>query len=146
MSTASPSPSSSTRRPVVCTHPARLVAAIDERLEVLRVRARDVPERHRSVRAAIAVSVDLLDEAAARFHRRLGVFGGPFDVALAHARRGYGGDELDTVDLLGDLVDRSLLVAEAHGANDPLLDAQPRAGRCGRSPPSGRRVGRCGSH
>jgi len=93
--------------------PAELLALVSERLDVLRTTERDRPERHRSVRAAFEVSVELLDEESRLLLWRLGIFEGPFDLDLVHAVAGPDPDDrIRTVDLLGGLVDRSLVVAE----------------------------------
>ena len=96
--------------------PVELLALLDERLDVLRTREAGRPERHRSVRAAIDVSVDLLDEPGRSFFHRLGALAGTFDLDLAHAVAAPDADDrLLTVDLVTELIDRSLVVAEATG-------------------------------
>ena len=102
--------------------PRDLLALMARRLDVLqrpgRAGAGD-PERHRSLRAAIEVSTALLDDEERTFLQRLGVFTGPFDLDLARmvaAGDGGAADPLHVVDLLGRLVDRSLVVAEHDGA------------------------------
>jgi predicted ATPase len=94
--------------------PTELLTLVTERVDALRSTERDRPERHRSVRAAFDVSVELLDEESRVLLWRLGVFDGPFDLALVHAVAGPDpADRLRTIDLLGGLVDRSLVMAEA---------------------------------
>ena len=94
--------------------PVELLALLDERLDVLRTREAGRPERHRSVRAAIDVSVDLLDEPGRSFFHRLGALAGTFDLDLAHAVAAPDPDDrLLTVDLVTELIDRSLVVPEA---------------------------------
>ncbi|MGI5246624.1 ATP-binding protein [Dactylosporangium sp. CA-139066] len=65
-------------------------------------------ERHRSLRSMLAWSYDLLDEPAQTLFRRLAVFVGGFGLAAAAAVSGRGLPE--TADVLGRLVDQSLLV------------------------------------
>ena len=100
--------------------PAELSELMTRRLDLLQRPGRGPasgPERHRSLRAAIDVSIDLLDDEERAFFERLGVFAGAFDVDLAHAVSGpAGADRLHVIDLLGRLVDRSLVVAEREGA------------------------------
>ena len=74
---------------------------------------RDRVERHRTVRATLDWSYDLLSPAEQAVFRRLSTFTGPFD--LDAAERVAAGDDLDAVDvddLVGCLVDRSLLTVE----------------------------------
>jgi predicted ATPase/DNA-binding CsgD family transcriptional regulator len=71
-------------------------------------RGRDV--RHRSLQAVIGWSHDLLDAPERAQFRRLSVFAGSFDLAAAAA---VGGSEpAVTADLLGRLVDKSLVTHE----------------------------------
>jgi predicted ATPase len=66
--------------------------------------------RHRSLRAVIGWSHDLLDEEERRLFRGLAAFAGGFDLPAAAA---VGGVELPAaVDVLGRLVDKSLVVHE----------------------------------
>ena len=68
--------------------PVELLALLDERLDVLRTREAGRPERHRSVRAAIDVSVDLLDEPGRSFFHRLGALAGHLRPRSRSCRRG----------------------------------------------------------
>lgn len=91
--------------------PVELLRLMEHRLDLLQVPGEDGSSpRHHSVRAAIDVSVELLSPDDATAFRRLGVFAGPFDLDLAHAVIAAPDDPvLDTVDVLGRLVDRSLV-------------------------------------
>jgi predicted ATPase len=96
--------------------PGDLLAVFDQRLDVLR-RSRTAGDRHDSMRAAIELSTGLLTPDERRFFRRLGVFTGPFDLALATAVAGDGeGDRLTALDLLTRLVERSLVSTETYGS------------------------------
>jgi predicted ATPase len=90
-----------------------LLAHLDRRFDLLQ-RASPVGQaRHRSLRAAIDASYELLDPVEQGFFRALGVFDGPFDADLAHAVAAPAGfDRLATIDVLARLVDRSLVTAE----------------------------------
>ena len=60
-----------------------------------------------------ALSVELLDEDQHEVFRRLGILTGAFDLGLVHAVAGpVVDDHLRVVELVGALVDRSLVVAE----------------------------------
>ena len=87
----------------VLTLPA-LVARLSDRLAVLKGRRRDVPERHRTMRDAIAWSYDLLPSAEQSLFRRVAVFVGGFTVEAAEA---IGGPT--SLDLLTTLTDHSLV-------------------------------------
>ncbi len=100
-----------------------LLAHLDRRFDLLQ-RATPVGRaRHRSLRAAIDASYELLEPAERAFFRALGVFVGPFDAERAHAVAAPPGtDRLATVDALARLVDRSLLTAEPrHGVTHYAL-------------------------
>ncbi|MFI0481704.1 ATP-binding protein [Actinomadura sp. 9N215] len=83
-----------------------LLAALDDALRLLSG-GRGGDERHRSLRAVLSWSHDLLDEEEKTLFRRLGVFAGAFDMDAAAA---VGGDRAGVADLLGRLVDKSLVV------------------------------------
>jgi predicted ATPase len=80
-----------------------LLGRLERRLPLLGGGPRDVPERQRTLRAAIAWSYDLLDEEAKALFRRLAVFAGGFALE--------GAEEVGEADLdvLSRLVDASLL-------------------------------------
>lgn len=75
---------------------------------------RDVPERQRTLEAAIAWSHDLLDEAGQRLLHGLGVFEGGFDVDQV-----AGVCDGDVLAGLADLAERSLVVVDRE-ANDTV--------------------------
>ena len=83
--------------------PEQLLERLEQRLPLLTGGPRDLPERQRTLRAAIAWSYDLLDEDAQRAFRGLGVFVG--GCTLAAAEEVAGAD----LELLQSLLDKSLL-------------------------------------
>ncbi|GIF46172.1 putative ATPase [Asanoa ferruginea] len=85
-----------------------LLAALDDHLRAL-VGGRGADARHRSLRAVLGWSHDLLDEEERRFFRDLAVFVGAFDLTAATAVTGAGSRPV-VADLLGRLVDKSLVV------------------------------------
>lgn len=96
--------------------PAELLERLDDRFRLLRGAGRGGLERHQTLRATVAWSYQLLSDAERLLFDRLSVFAGPFDLAAAEAVcAGDTGDvdidELDVVDLLGELVDKSMVVA-----------------------------------
>jgi hypothetical protein len=94
--------------------PSDLVERLDNRLRLLTGGRRASVERHRTLRATIQWSYDLLTEDEQMLFRRLSIFAGPFDLAAAEA---VAADEsLDVVavdDLLGALVERSMVSVES---------------------------------
>ncbi len=92
--------------------PAELVARLDQRFELLSRGARTVLPRHRTLRAAIDWSYDLLGDEERALFDRLGVFPADFDydaVEAVCATGGSGGGAV--VRLLPALVDKSLVSA-----------------------------------
>jgi non-specific serine/threonine protein kinase len=89
--------------------PGALLERLDRRLHLLTGGARDRPPRQRTLRAAVAWSHDLLDEAERVLFRRLAVFAGGCTLDAAAAVAAAGGDELGVLDGLGVLVDSSLV-------------------------------------
>jgi predicted ATPase/DNA-binding CsgD family transcriptional regulator len=83
-----------------------LLAALEDALRLLSG-ARGGEERHRSLRAVLTWSYDLLGAQEQALFRRLGVFVGAFDIDAAAA---VGGDRPGVADLLGRLADKSLVV------------------------------------
>jgi len=93
--------------------PPDLLARLDGWLRLLTGGRRSAAGRHRTLRSAVQWSYDLLTPAERTLFRRLSIFAGPFDLAAAEAVA--ADPELDVLgvdDLLGGLVERSMLVAE----------------------------------
>lgn len=94
--------------------PAQLLTRLNSRLRLLDGGRRTGTERHRTLRATVQWSYDLLSPAQQRLFERLAVFTGPFDLAAAEAIAGGAQqDAIDTDHLLGDLVERSMVTVEA---------------------------------
>jgi non-specific serine/threonine protein kinase len=102
--------------------PVALLARLERRLDLLAVSSPDVPERHRTLRAAIEWSHGLLARREQELFARLAVFSGDFTAAAAWAVCSIAGDmdRMTVLDDLTSLVDKSLLsVADGH-------DGEPR--------------------
>ena len=99
-----------------------LLAGLDDHLRLLS-RPSSTGDRHGSLRTVIDWSHRLLDESERVAFRQLGVFVGAFDLPAAATIAG-GGDLAGTSDLIGRLVDKSLLVHVRHasGSRWQMLD------------------------
>ncbi len=90
---------------------------LDQRFRLLTGGSRTALERQQTLRATVGWSYSLLTGAEQLLLARLSVFAGSFDLDAAEAVCGSGDlDVLDVADLLGSLVDKSLVVAEPAGA------------------------------
>jgi predicted ATPase/DNA-binding SARP family transcriptional activator len=93
--------------------PEDLVSRLDQRFTLLTRGSRAALERHQTLRSTIDWSYDLLTPTERRALDRLSVFAGGCDLAAAAAVL-PGGDleALDVIDVLGQLVDKSLVVVD----------------------------------
>jgi predicted ATPase/class 3 adenylate cyclase len=93
--------------------PAELADRVDERFRLLAGGRRTAVERHQTLQRAIDWSYDLLSPTEQCALDRLAVFIGDFSLAAAEAVIADEAiDALEVMDLLGRLVDKSLLLAE----------------------------------
>jgi predicted ATPase len=95
-----------------------LLDRLEQRLRVLTGGARDLPARQRTLRDAIAWSHDLLSPEEQTLYRRLSVFAGGCTFEAAEAVANPDG-ELDLFEVLGALVDNSLLRQEEGLKGEP---------------------------
>jgi predicted ATPase/DNA-binding winged helix-turn-helix (wHTH) protein/Flp pilus assembly protein TadD len=87
---------------------------LDKRLRILKTDRRSEIGRYQTLRSMVEWSYGLLDAETGPFFRRLAIFPGSFTLNAAVAVGGEGNtDHWDMVDLLGRLVSKSLVVAEA---------------------------------
>ncbi|OKJ17445.1 hypothetical protein AMK19_03230 [Kitasatospora sp. CB01950] len=102
--------------------PDRIAARLHDRLRLLDRGPRTAPDRHRTLRAVIDWSWDLLDRDERVLLRRLSVFAGgatlgdAHTVCAAHWPTGPAPDSAAVEDLLSGLADKSLLVTAGWGA------------------------------
>lgn len=101
---------------------SQLHARLSQRLSLLVSRDPTTEERHRTLRATVAWSYDLLGTEEAAVFRSLGVFGGTFDVAAVAAVAGRS--EEDSLECVDALVEKSLvsLAIGTQGARYVLTD------------------------
>ena len=91
-----------------------LLERLDERFRLLTRGSRASLERHQTLRNTIDWSYDLLDDAERHALQRLAVFAGGGDLAALEAVLSTGDalDRFDVVDVVSQLVNKSLVVAE----------------------------------
>jgi predicted ATPase/DNA-binding SARP family transcriptional activator len=93
--------------------PGELLDRLDDRLRLLDGGRRTDPQRHRTLRTTVQWSYDLLSTDQQRAFNHLAVFAGPFDLAAAEAvSTDADQDHVTTDQLLGDLVERSMVTVE----------------------------------
>jgi predicted ATPase/class 3 adenylate cyclase len=85
---------------------------LDDRFRVLTGGPRSAPDRHRTMRNAVAWSHDLLDEPHQHLLHALSVLRGPWTLDAVQVLVDRLGLEVDAIDGLTELVDRSLVTAE----------------------------------
>ncbi len=86
---------------------------LDHRFRLLTGGSRAALPRQQTLLATVGWSYSLLDENEQLLLRRLAVFPESFDLAAAESVCGFGGiDRLDVLDLLGSLVNKSLVLTE----------------------------------
>jgi predicted ATPase/class 3 adenylate cyclase len=89
--------------------PEQILSRLERRLSILTSGARSLPERQRTLRAAIAWSHELLDPVERRLFARLSVFTGGWTFESAEAVCDPEELGLDALDGLTSLVDKSLV-------------------------------------
>jgi tetratricopeptide (TPR) repeat protein len=106
--------------------PQAMLARLGRRLELLRGGARDVPDRHQTLRQAIAWSYNLLEAGEQTLFRRLAVFAAGCTLEAAEAvyqavddSATGEGPSLEMLDGVASLVDKSLLRQEEQVNGEP---------------------------
>ena len=101
--------------------PAALLSRLDKALST--TWARDLPERQRTMRAALDWSYDLLSGAQQELLRRLSVFAGGFSLEAAEVVGATDGDAAsneEVLELLEGLVEQSLVEARPNPGGDGM--------------------------
>ncbi|MGB3429916.1 MAG: tetratricopeptide repeat protein, partial [Burkholderiaceae bacterium] len=100
-----------------------IAARLDQRFRLLATGDRTVLPRQRTLRALIDWSFDLLDERERSVFRRLSVFAGSLSLEAAEAVASADGmDAVDVTDLLGSLVEKSLVVIDVEAGRYRMLE------------------------
>lgn len=95
----------------------QISSRLDDSFALLKGGGRTEVHRHRTLRATMDWSYGLLSEVECVLLRRLSVFAGDFTLEAAEAVGAGGGvEENEVLDPLASLVDKSLVLAEDHGA------------------------------
>ena len=101
---------------------AEIARRFDERFRLLSGGSRRAQERHRTLAATVSWSHDLLSDADRRVFRRLAVFPAPFTLDAAEQVVSEETHQLDVIDSLAGLVDRSLVQFDPDQGRYRLLD------------------------
>jgi non-specific serine/threonine protein kinase len=96
-----------------------LLARLDDRLSVLTGGSSSLDPRHQALRATIAWSYELLSEPERVLMRRLAVFVGGFTLDSANSVTGHGELPADLLDLLSQLVEKSLIARRVLAGGEP---------------------------
>lgn len=102
--------------------PRALLARLSGALDFLSAGPRDLPARHRGLRAAIEWSYGLLSEGERALFRRQAVFDGGFTLEAAEAICSAPGDEIDVVEGLSSLLDKSLIRQSRTSGAEPRFE------------------------
>ncbi|MEV1025556.1 BTAD domain-containing putative transcriptional regulator [Streptomyces sp. NPDC050264] len=97
--------------------PRQIADRLDDRFRLLTGGSRTVLPRQKTLRAVVDWSWDLLDDRERAALRELSVFAGGWDLEAAEAV--CAGDAGTVADIIGSLVDKSLLIATPHQGPHP---------------------------
>ncbi len=100
--------------------PKAIRTRLEKNLQILSSRAGDMPERQRTMHAAIAWSYDLLGDDEKKLFDRVSVFRGGFIFESAEAAANAEGS-IDVFGSVISLVDKSLLVSREQSDGEPRL-------------------------
>lgn len=93
----------------------QILDRLSQRFRLLTADRRDRPPRHQTLRATMDWSFQLLTDQEQRLLRRLSVFAGGFALdAAEQVTAGAGIESSEVLDLLAELVDKSLVMVEPH--------------------------------
>src|SRR5204862_2122823 len=93
----------------------QIASGLSDRFHLLTGGDNSALARHRTLRASIDWSHELLSDEERALFRRLGVFKGGFTLEAVQDVAALDGQERSVLEVLGALVDKSLLTAEDMG-------------------------------
>ncbi|MGH7564244.1 MAG: tetratricopeptide repeat protein, partial [Gemmatimonadota bacterium] len=102
--------------------PRAMVGRLARRFDFLKGGRRDLPDRQRTLRSALEWSYNLLDQHERALLRRLAVFDGGFTLEDAESVCVAEEEDLDVVDAVASLVDKSLLRPVAGDGGEPRFE------------------------
>jgi len=92
--------------------PQALLARLGSRLDLLKTSSQHIHARHQTLRSAIDWSYQLLTDPEKTLFRQLAVFVGGWTLEAAEEIHGRSADDLDVIDGLSALIDKSLVRRE----------------------------------
>ncbi len=95
--------------------PTEILDRLDERFRLLRGSGRGGLERHQTLQAAVEWSYKLLSPGSRHLFDQLSVFAGSFDLAAVESICVVGELDTEPLDVVADLVDKSMVVAVEAG-------------------------------
>ena len=101
---------------------ASILGRLERSMELLNRGARDIPERHHSLRAAVSWSHDLLTPGEQMFFRRLASFRGGWSLESADAVTAAPDLGQDALDLTTSLLDKSLIRRHGDPTGEPRYE------------------------
>jgi len=102
--------------------PEAILRRLERRFDLLTSGGRDVPDRHRTLRGAIAWSYELLDVDEKSLFRRQAVFDGGFALDSAEEICSPPEEPLPVLDGLSSLIDKSLLQQRPTSMGEPRFE------------------------
>ena len=115
-------------------NPKAILKRLDTRLKLLTGGPNDMPDRHKTLRACIDWSYDLLEDQERTIYRAVSVFSGGISMAGAVAvLEPVLEDELEVLDGLESLVDKSLIFRKEPLNDEPFFGILETIGEYGRA-------------
>ncbi len=98
--------------------PETIARSLDDRFTLLTSGSRTALPRHKTLAALVDWSYDRLSDGERRLFTRLGIFVGDFSLSAAGEVCGAGARDVEVLDTITALVDKSLVVAQTENAQE----------------------------